>query len=208
MANQQAFDSFTAGSGYARLVQNRRRLCAAVALAVATTSTAIVLNAQNPSPDEVRMSSHLFLPNGIAVKTTLVDVETVVRDENGRTLQGLKAEDFKILDNGKPQAVSAFSVQVLERTHSDLPPSTPPAAPPMSSTELQPPCPSVTSATVATNPARFVAFYFDDLHTDHGDMEHARAAAQGFLRKWVSSRVIASAFSPRRAIKLSNLRTI
>ncbi len=67
-------------------------------------------SAQNPAPDEVRMSSHPFLPGGIAVKSTLVEVDTVVRDENGRTVSGLKAEDFKILDNGKPQAVSGFTV--------------------------------------------------------------------------------------------------
>ena len=138
-------------------------------------------SAQNPAPDEVRMSSHPFLPGGIAVKSTLVEVDTVVRDENGRTVSGLKAEDFKILDNGKPQAVSGFTVQTLRGANTGSP-ATAPNSQPISSPDAQP-APPTAAAALSANPARFVAFYFDDLHTDHGDMEHARDAAKGFMKR-------------------------
>ena len=83
------------------------------AAGIVFASGVIVLNAQNPAPDEVRMSSHPFLAGAIAVKTTLVEVDTVVRDDDGRSVAGLTADDFAITDNGKPQKVSGFTVQTL-----------------------------------------------------------------------------------------------
>jgi len=39
-------------------------------------------------------------------------VPVVVRDKMGRTVDGLKKEDFQVIDNGKQRAVSGFSVQL------------------------------------------------------------------------------------------------
>ena len=59
------------------------------------------------------------MPGGITVKTSLVEVDTVVRDDAGRSVAGLKAEDFAITDNGKPQKVSGFTVQTLVHASAD-----------------------------------------------------------------------------------------
>jgi VWFA-related protein len=46
----------------------------------------------------------------IRVKTELIDLRTVVTDKRGQPITDLKKEDFELLENGKPQDVSFFSV--------------------------------------------------------------------------------------------------
>lgn len=41
----------------------------------------------------------------------LVMVDVVVRDKNGNIVRGLKATDFEVLEDGKPQAVSSFDFE-------------------------------------------------------------------------------------------------
>ncbi len=166
-----------AGSVFSSKYRKFGILCVAIAAGMFMCAAGVVvLDAQNPSPDEVRMSSHPFLPSGIEVKSTLVEVDTVVRDENGKTVSGLRAEDFAVTDNGKPQKVSAFTVQTL--VHSDSSVGAQPSAAPAAAS-------GTASAPIAEtiNPPRYVAIYFDDLHTNHGDMEHARDAAKGFMKR-------------------------
>src|SRR5438034_11623272 len=43
--------------------------------------------------------------------TRLVEVSVVVHDRDGRPLAGLTANDFKISEDGKPQAIELFSVK-------------------------------------------------------------------------------------------------
>src|SRR5581483_2975989 len=50
----------------------------------------------------------------IRVEVNLVLVPGVVKDSNGNLVFGLKKEDFQLLDNGKPQTVSTFSVETAE----------------------------------------------------------------------------------------------
>ncbi len=161
-----------------RFRKSRILRVALVVAALICVSGAIVLNAQNPAPDEVRMSSHAFVPGGITVKTSLVEVDTVVRDDAGRSVAGLKAEDFLITDNGKLQKVSGFTVQTLVHASTDSAAAAQSNTAPATSADAAAPV-----AVATTNPARFVAMFFDDLHTNHGDMEHARDAAKGFMKR-------------------------
>ena len=39
-------------------------------------------------------------------------VRVVVRDDNGRTVGNLHKEDFRLFDDGKPQEIADFSVEV------------------------------------------------------------------------------------------------
>lgn len=58
------------------------------------------------------------------VSTRLVLVDAVVTDKSGQRITDLKKDDFTVLENGKPQKVSAFSFEVPES------PSPRPALPP------------------------------------------------------------------------------
>jgi VWFA-related protein len=45
----------------------------------------------------------------ISVSTNLVNVDAVVTDSDGNFLQGLKKENFRVLEDGKPQIISNFT---------------------------------------------------------------------------------------------------
>ena len=60
----------------------------------------------------------------VRVSARLVLVDAVVTDKSGQRITGLTKDDFTVLENGKPQKLSAFSFEVPE------PPSPRPALPP------------------------------------------------------------------------------
>ncbi|HVV43882.1 MAG TPA: VWA domain-containing protein [Bryobacteraceae bacterium] len=100
--------------------------------------------------------------------TNLVQVPVVVRGANGHTIGTLKAEDFHLSDNGKPQIISKFSVSKFETT-----------AGVSKTAALKPPADAPASAIqVAPLPDRFVAYLFDDVHMSLGDLVHTREAAK------------------------------
>ena len=45
--------------------------------------------------------------------TNLVVVNVIVRDKKGAIVEGLKPEQFTLLENGKPQTISVFEFQRL-----------------------------------------------------------------------------------------------
>jgi VWFA-related protein len=105
-------------------------------------------------------------PFQLKVNSNLVVVRVVVRDADGKPVEGLQKEDFKILDQGKEQSISQFEAETSALLAST---STPVRAPLQAA---QPPPPP---------PARFLALYFDDLNTSETDMIYAREAANHYL---------------------------
>src|SRR5204863_4215171 len=47
----------------------------------------------------------------IRVDTNLVQLRTVVTDRNGRAVDNLPQDDFEVLENGRPQKISFFSLE-------------------------------------------------------------------------------------------------
>src|SRR5215831_15985937 len=60
-------------------------------------------------------------------KTTsnLVIINVFVRDKSGNVVEGLKKEDFRLVEDGKPQTIAVFEFQKLEE-EAVLPPPPPP----------------------------------------------------------------------------------
>ena len=52
----------------------------------------------------------------VRLKADLIEVRAVVTDGNDRVVDNLKAEDFELLENGRPQQINFFS---LERVGSE-----------------------------------------------------------------------------------------
>lgn len=100
--------------------------------------------------------------------TNLVQVPVVVRDGNGHTVGTLRAEDFHLTDNGKPQIISKFSLEKFETraTAGKASPRPAEADAPASAIQIAPP------------PDRFVAYLFDDVHMSIADLTYTREAAK------------------------------
>jgi len=102
------------------------------------------------------------------VNVKLVLARIVVRDSTGHAVGNLKKEDFELFDNGKKQVISNFDAEHV------------PAAP------IASPAPSGATPGGAANPtpappafpSRYVAYVFDDLRINFGDLAHVRDAAQ------------------------------
>jgi len=116
------------------------------------------------------MSSH-ETPATFKSKVNLVLVPVVVRDGQGRAVGNLKQEDFQILDKGKPQVISKFSVEKSERQvtgEKERPGGT--------AAET---APAASAAPVA--PERYVAYLFDDVHLVFADLVRVRDATDRHL---------------------------
>jgi VWFA-related protein len=123
---------------------------------------------QHQQPPE-EISSHDELPT-FKVKVNEVLVRVVVRDAQGRALGTLKRDDFQLFDNKKPQTITSFTVEK---------PGTQVAREEKTS-EKQP----------ATTPAvaeRYIAYLFDDIHLETGDLVQVREAAERHLASLAST---------------------
>ena len=108
----------------------------------------------------------------IELNVDKVLVPVVVRDKQGRAVDGLTVEDFQVFDNDKPHPISALTVEkrgvVESRTESNSGSSGQQAIAP-NETPQQPASP------------RFIVFLFDDLHLSNEDLTHVQNAAAAML---------------------------
>jgi VWFA-related protein len=110
-------------------------------------------------------------PAKFTSRVNLVPVTVVVRDRDSHAVGNLTKEDFRLLDNGKAQVISRFSIEkpgapaVLEKDSGVL--------------ELQPETkrPEAGAAPPPVLAEHFVAYLFDDLHATFEDLARARDAA-------------------------------
>ena len=108
----------------------------------------------------------------VQVERNLVLVRVVIRDANGRPVGGLQKESFSLTDNGKPQTLSHFSVEI--------PAETAVRRAPVPAEETEPEAESETTLAVTT-PERYLALYFDDIHMRFEDIARTRKAAEHYL---------------------------
>jgi len=150
----------------AALLFGSNRLCAQDATQPAPPATA----ATQPSAE---LASH-DEPATFKVNVKLVVVRAVVRDSKGNAVGTLHKEDFEIFDKGKPQVITQFEVeqpgdltakarQNSEENANDGIPGEPPSSSPASTPAI---------------PERFVAYLFDDVHLEFGDLARVREAAE------------------------------
>jgi len=105
-------------------------------------------------------------PATFKARVNLVMVPVVVRDKQGRTVGGLQQEDFQLFDKGKLQGITKFSV---EKAGARIPKPEDGAAP----KEGQP----SETPLPADTPDRFIAYLFDDVHLEPGDLMRVRQSA-------------------------------
>lgn len=108
----------------------------------------------------------------VQVERNLVLVRAVIRDANGRPVGGLQKENFSLSDNGKPQTLSHFAVEVPAETAIHRAP--------IPAEETEPEAEPETKLA-ATTPERYLALFYDDIHMSYEDIARTREAAGRYL---------------------------
>ena len=125
----------------------RQLLCAAVAASV--VSAALAQQAPAPAPSAETGQP----PLTFRVEANFVEVDAFVSDTSGKPVADLRATDFQVLEDGKPQMVSAFSFVNMPIARAERPLFSP--------TAIEP--------DVDTNvgmDGRIYLFVLDDAHVD------------------------------------------
>jgi VWFA-related protein len=118
-----------------------------------------LVQAQTPSETTTKEEAATF-----RARVNLVMVPVVVRDKQGRSIATLKQEDFQLLDKGRPQIITKFSVE-----H--------PGGPARNGAK-----PQKAGSGAVEAPERYVAYLFDDLHLKFEDLARVRDAAWSHIR--------------------------
>ena len=105
----------------------------------------------------------------LQVNTQLVVQTVTVKDNTGKTVEGLTAGDFTVTEDGVPQTISVFDFQRLEDT---------PAAQPVTPIQARPPA----SGNSQYQDRRLLVLFFDQTTSAPSDQLRSFAAAVKFIR--------------------------
>jgi len=142
-----------------------------VLLAATILLSAAFAAAQSSADHEISTQEN-EVPFRLQVQRNMVLVRALVRDSNGRPVAGLRKEDFRIFDNGKPQDIDQFAVESSNATR--------PVSPQVEGNEPEEEA-GAPRATAAVTPRNYQALYFDDVQMSFEDIVHARDAAERYL---------------------------
>lgn len=138
---------------------------------------------RTPDTGGIKSGAPNIKPVPLRSQVYLVPIRVVVRDMQGRPIANLRKEDFRILEDGKSQDITYFSVEALsaapqafstgdsavENASSSAPETTAPASKP------------ATPPVELTPASHFVALLFDDVHATVEDLTQTREAAIHFV---------------------------
>ena len=150
---------------------SRRFVIAAVLAAIASTAEGQG-QAQPPAPQQP--------PITFRAEVNYVEVDARVLDQQGKFIPGLKPEDFEVLEDGKPQKVTAFSLVniPLERVERPL----------FASRPIEP---DVRNNLQGAD-GRIYLIILDDLHTNALRSQRTKAAAKMFIERYVGANDLAA----------------
>jgi VWFA-related protein len=107
-------------------------------------------------------------------RVDIVRVPVVVRDHAGKAVGGLRKEDFQVFDKGKAQQVALFAVEGSAVPKPKVAAAEETGTPSELEEQAKPAEPGKAPAVM---PTRFIAYIFDDIHLEAGDLMQARLAA-------------------------------
>lgn len=125
---------------------------------------------QQTSSNAPEMNTH-DVPVPLTVRVNVVPLRVIVRDEKGNAVANLQRENFQLFEDGKPQAISNFTVETLDSLSKSVvqaSPSTPSGGP-------------AASAPAFLPPSRFIVLLFDDARATRQDLIAARDAASHYV---------------------------
>jgi VWFA-related protein len=116
----------------------------------------------------------------LRAETRLVQLNVIAQDKKGQPIEGLKREDFTLLDNGKPQNITLFSSEP-----ETLPTKNASADSEAPDTKSDPP-PNVFGNRIRhadERPGSVAVILLDALNTSFTDQAYARTQVLAFLRQ-------------------------
>src|ERR1700722_8612584 len=114
-------------------------------------------------------------------QSDLVLVNVTVRDKSGKFVEGLKPEDFTILEDNKPQKVVSFDVENVDAVPSlDVTQAKP--LPGSETTPVTPPV-SATDAAAQFKDRRLIVLFFDLSAMEPDEIDHAVSSAENYIDK-------------------------
>jgi VWFA-related protein len=116
------------------------------------------------------------------VEINYVDVDAVVTDAQGNFVRNLTRDDFEVLEDGKPQQVTAFSVVDLPLEREEAPLLAPNVVPDVSS-------------NARAFDGRIYLIILDDLHTAALRTPRVKLAAKQFIERYVGANDLAAVVS-------------
>jgi VWFA-related protein len=137
-----------------------------VALIVFLTGTALTAGQTPTPPPPPQPQQPTF-----KVQVDYVEVDVVVTDKQGNLVRDLKKEDFQVLEDGKAQSISAFTMVDIPIERPDRPLFT-----------SEPLEPDVKSNERAFD-GRVYVMVIDDIHTRFGRTPRVKVAAKQFIER-------------------------
>lgn len=136
---------------------------------------AALAQAPSPAPSQPPSPASPQPPVTFKVEVNYVEIDANVVDERGAFVRTLTKDDFQVLEDGKPQTLSVFSMVNIPIERAD---------PPLFAKTAIP-------ADVATNRTPFEGRVFvlviDDLHTRFNRTARTRAGARQFVERFVGA---------------------
>ncbi|MGA7045155.1 MAG: VWA domain-containing protein, partial [Candidatus Sulfotelmatobacter sp.] len=116
----------------------------------------------------------------IHVQSELVLVNVTVKDKSGNFVQGLKPENFTILEDNKPQKVISFDVENVDAVlPQDVTQAKPLPAPPSAPSTPTAATPQSTAAQFKDR--RLIVLFFDLSAMEPDEIDHAVTSAQHYV---------------------------
>lgn len=165
---------YTPGTVRLLVVSAELLLCHAVLIEAQEKGSAVSQSSPQPFKYETKVNEVL--------------VPILVLDSRGHAVGGLQKQDFQIFDKGKKQVITGFTIQTRAGST-----ASPAAGIPRNETSAQPFHASVPQEKSVSR--RYIAFLFDDLHIDRGDLGQVRKAAKRTLTKSLNDADLAAVLS-------------
>jgi VWFA-related protein len=132
----------------------------------------VVATAGQGSSDQEIATQDVQSTFKVQVQRNMVLVRVIVRDSNGRPVSGLRKEDFRLFDNGKPQEIDQFALESSSRASAIARQAPGKESEGEAASEPGP---------ANSMPGNYQALYFDDVQMKLEDIVHARDAADRYL---------------------------
>lgn len=120
----------------------------------------------------------------IRASSDVVRIDVEVTDRSGKPLKGLKAEQFTITDDGKPQKISSFSYSDIERIETAGEVDTKPVVVPVDAPVAG--AAPAEAMSEQTRDRRMMVLFFDLTSMQTDDIQRAHDAANKFVKQQMS----------------------